>query len=86
MSNSFTDYIPRVGSLTRHKLLQQMNQKDHAKSADLIISHLAKTDMMNEYMEKHPELRQMIIDLLVLCYDHPDVSFHINLNLILFEV
>ena len=79
MSNSFTDYISRVGTLTKEKLRLQLDKQDHEASADLIIAHM--TDMEKEYMEKNTELRQMIIDLLVLSYDHPDVSFHFTLNL-----
>ena len=73
MSNSFTDYISRVGTLTKEKLRLQLDKQDHEASADLIIGHM--TDMEKEYMNKNAELRQMIIDLLVLSYDHPDVSF-----------
>ena len=79
MSNSFTDYISRVGTLTKEKLRLQLDKQDHEASADLIIGHM--TDMEKEYMNKNGELRQMIIDLLVLSYDHPDVSFHFTLNL-----
>ena len=79
MSNSFTDYISRVGTLTKEKLRLQLDKQDHEASADLIIGHM--TDMEKEYMEKNTELRQMIIDLLVLSYDHPDVSFDFTLNL-----
>ena len=76
MSNSFTDYISRVGTLTKEKLRLQLDKQDHEASADLIIGHM--TDMEKEYMEKNTELRQMIIDLLVLSYDHPDVSFDLR--------
>ena len=76
MSNSFTDYISRVGTLTKEKLRLQLDKQDHEASADLIIGHM--TDMEKEYMEKNAELRQMIIDLLVLSYDHPDVSFDLR--------
>ena len=76
MSNSFTDYISRVGTLTKEKLRLQLDKQDHEASADLIIGHM--TDMEKEYMNKNTELRQMIIDLLVLSYDHPDVSFDLR--------
>ena len=76
MSNSFTDYISRVGTLTKEKLRLQLDKQDHEASADLIIGHM--TDMEKEYMNKNAELRQMIIDLLVLSYDHPDVSFDLR--------
>ena len=76
MSNSFTDYISRVGTLTKEKLRLQLDKQDHEASADLIIGHM--TDMEKEYIYKNGELRQMIIDLLVLSYDHPDVSFDLR--------
>ena len=76
MSNSFTDYISRVGTLTKEKLRLQLDKQDHEASADLIIGHM--TDMEKEYIYKNAELRQMIIDLLVLSYDHPDVSFDLR--------
>ena len=76
MSNSFTDYISRVGTLTKEKLRLQLDKQDHEASADLIIGHM--TDMEKEFIYKNTELRQMIIDLLVLSYDHPDVSFDLR--------
>ena len=51
MSNSFTDYISRVGTLTKEKLRLQLDKQDHEASADLIIGHM--TDMEKEYMNKN---------------------------------